>query len=116
MACDLRTLYKPRCSYFDHSLAAQKARGRSKSRWRAVTAAVVGVILNLAVWFGINVLLPDGQKPDFFAIAVGAITFAGMMKWKWGVIPLVIGAGVSGLIFKMFLSMRKRAKMKSLLL
>ena len=27
----------------------------------AVTAAVVGVVLNLAVWFGIHVLFPDGK-------------------------------------------------------
>jgi chromate transporter len=83
----------------------EQLRGNEKlsTTLSAVTAAVVGVVLNLAVWFGIHVLLPDGHKPDFFAIAVGAVAFAGMMKWKWDVIPVVIGAGVSGLIFKMLL-------------
>lgn len=68
-----------------------------------VTAAVVGVVLNLAVWFGIHVLFPEGHNPDFFAIAVGGIAFAGMMRGNWNIIPVVIGAGLAGLLFKMLL-------------
>jgi chromate transporter len=39
----------------------------------AVTAAVVGVILNLAVWFGLHALFPAGHAIDWFALAVSAI-------------------------------------------
>ena len=67
----------------------------------AITAAVVGVILNLAVWFGLHVLFPDNGGVDFFALAVGAVAFAGMMKWKWDIIPVVLGAGCAGLVYQM---------------
>jgi chromate transporter len=62
----------------------------------AVTAAVVGVILNLAVWFGLHVLAPDQGGIDYFAVAVAAVSFLGMLRWKWEVIPVVIGAGLLG--------------------
>ena len=68
----------------------------------AVTAAVVGVILNLAVWFGFHVLLPGGRRMDWFAIVVSLIAFFGMLKWKWDIIPIVIGSALLGLVFKSF--------------
>src|SRR2546428_2989499 len=52
----------------------------------AITAAVVGVILNLAVWFGLHVLSPAPGVIDWLAAAVAAIAFVGMMKWKWDVV------------------------------
>jgi len=67
----------------------------------AVTAAVVGVVLNLAVWFGLHVLSPDGNKLDWFAVVVAAVAFAGLVKWKWDVIPVVLGAGALGFLYKM---------------
>jgi chromate transporter len=66
----------------------------------AVTAAVVGVVLNLAVWFGIHVLFPDGKVLDWFALVLSAVAFIGMLRWKWDVIPVVIGSGLLGLIYK----------------
>ncbi len=68
----------------------------------AVTAAVVGVVLNLAVWFGVRVLVPE-HGVDWFAVMVGATAFAGMLKWKWDIIPVVIGSGILGLIYKLIL-------------
>jgi chromate transporter len=67
----------------------------------AVTAAVVGVILNLAVWFGQHVLFPQPRTIDWFAIVVALIAFVGLWRFKWNVIPVVLGAGVLGLIFKL---------------
>jgi chromate transporter len=66
----------------------------------AVTAAVVGVVLNLAVWFGIHVLFPDGKTLDWFALMLSAVAFTGMLRWKWHVVPTVIGSGLVGLIYK----------------
>jgi chromate transporter len=66
----------------------------------AVTAAVVGVVLNLAVWFGIHVLFPEGKMLDWFALTLSAVTFIGMLRWKWDVIPIVIGSGLLGLVYK----------------
>ncbi len=62
----------------------------------AITAAVVGVILNLAVWFGLHVLFPRPHVFDWFALGLGAVALAGMVKWQWGVIPVVLGGGVAG--------------------
>src|SRR5437763_11423683 len=65
-----------------------------------VTAAVVGVILNLAVWFGLHVLFPAPRTLDWFALIVAAVAFVAILKWKWDIIPVVLGAGALGLIYK----------------
>ena len=83
----------------------EQLRGNEKltTALSAVTAAVVGVILNLAVWFGLHVLFPGGRSVDAFAVAVCVVAFAGMVRWKWEVIPVVLGAGMTGLLFKTLL-------------
>jgi chromate transporter len=70
----------------------------------AVTAAVVGVVLNLAVWFGLHVIFPGKGVVDWFAIVVSAITFFGMVRWKLDILPVVFSAGFAGVIFRMFFS------------
>jgi chromate transporter len=67
----------------------------------AVTAAVVGVILNLAVWFGLHALFPAAGALDSFALVVSTVAFIGMLKWKWNVIPVVLGSGVAGLLWQL---------------
>ncbi len=81
----------------------EQLRGNEKltTALSAVTAAVVGVILNLAAWFGIHVLFPVGHGVDWFALCICIIAFAGMVKWKWDIIPIVLVAGLSGLIYQM---------------
>jgi chromate transporter len=69
----------------------------------AITAAVVGVILNLAVWFGFHVLFPEAGPVDWFAVVVCVVAFIGMLKWKWDVIPVVIGSGLAGLLYRLVL-------------
>jgi hypothetical protein len=39
--------------------------------------------------------------PGRIVVAVGA--FIGMTRWKWDIVPVVLGAGLAGLIFKMLL-------------
>ena len=63
----------------------------------AVTAAVVGVILNLAVWFAVHVLHPKAGF-DGFAVALAVVALVAMVRWKLGVIPVVIAGGVGGLL------------------
>jgi len=70
----------------------------------AVTAAVVGVVLNLAVWFALHVIFPGNGIVDWFAIAVSTVTFFGMVRWKWDIVPVVLGAGLAGLIYRIVLS------------
>lgn len=68
-----------------------------------VTAAVVGVILNLAVWFGLHVIFPATGNVDWFAFTVCAIAFVGILRRKWNIVPVVLGSGLIGLIYKIFL-------------
>jgi len=62
-----------------------------------ITAAVVGVILNLAVWFGGHVLFPAQGRPDFYAMILAAVFFLGLWKGKWSVVLVVIAGGLLGL-------------------
>ena len=66
----------------------------------AVTAAVVGVVLNLAVWFGLQVFLPRVGVVDWFAVALAVVAFIGMQRFKVGVIPVVLASGALGLAWK----------------
>jgi chromate transporter len=69
----------------------------------AIAAAVVGAVLNLAVWFGIHVLFPQPHVFNWFALAVDTRAFTGMVKWKWDIMPVVVIAGFAGLPFKTLL-------------
>jgi chromate transporter len=64
-----------------------------------VTAAVVGVILNLALWFGLHVIFPRDGNVDWFAFVVCSVAFFGMLRWKWNIVPVVLGSGLLGLIY-----------------
>jgi chromate transporter len=64
-----------------------------------ITAAVVGVILNLAVWFALHVFFPKTGVIDWFAIVLSAVALVGMLRWKWNVIAVVFGFGALGLIY-----------------
>jgi chromate transporter len=79
----------------------EKLRGNESltSALSTVTAAVVGVILNLAVWFGVHVIFPATGNVDWFAFAVCAIAFVGMLGWKWSIVPVVLSSGLVGLIY-----------------
>ena len=81
----------------------EKMRGNLKlaAALSAVTAAVVGVILNLAVAFGGHVLFPHPLRADWFACVVALVVFVGLWRWKWNVVLVVLGAGAAGLVFKL---------------
>jgi len=68
-----------------------------------VTAAVVGVILNLAVWFGLHVIFPGNEKVDWFALGLCAAAFIAMLRFKIDIIPVVLASGLLGLIYKSLL-------------
>ncbi len=74
---------------------------RANRRWAAalggITAAVVGVILNLGVVFGSAVFLPAGEV-DLFAVAVAALALALLARWRVDVLWLVAGGAALGLL------------------
>jgi chromate transporter len=67
-----------------------------------ITAAVVGVILNLAVWFALHALFTRGGNLDWFTAIASLIAFIGMLRWKWPVIPVIAGCGLAGLVSAFF--------------
>jgi chromate transporter len=71
---------------------------RLASTLAAITAAVVGVIANLSIWFAGHVVFPAGIL-DPFALLVGVVALIGLVRWKWDVVPVVLGAGLAGLIY-----------------
>jgi chromate transporter len=77
----------------------EQLRGNARlgSALSAITAAVVGVILNLAVWFSLRVFFPNPGVVDWFAAIVAAIALFGLLKWKWNIVAVVLAAGAAGL-------------------
>lgn len=68
-----------------------------------ITAAIVGVILNLAVWFALHVFFPNGRTVDLFAVILSLVATVGILRWRWNVITVVVASGLAGLIYKLLL-------------
>jgi chromate transporter len=68
-----------------------------------VTAAVVGVILNLAVFFAWHVFWPEGFSGRFewFSVLIGLAAIAALWRYRNGMIPVIFACGVAGLIYRM---------------
>jgi chromate transporter len=85
-------------SPYVEALAAQR---RLQAALAGVTAAVVGVIANLAVFFARGVMFhPDGSL-DYFALAIGSITFIVLLRFKVELYVLVPAAALAGLVWKL---------------
>jgi chromate transporter len=69
----------------------------------AITAAVVGVILNLAVFFGYHVLWPQGMEGSFewMSAIIGILALAALVRFKTNVIPVILGCGLAGLVYQL---------------
>ena len=65
-----------------------------------VTAAVVGVILNLAVFFARKVLFPEGAL-DGFALAIALAAFLIAWRWHMPIHVLVVIGAVVGMIWRL---------------
>lgn len=80
-----------------------------------ITAAVVGVILNLAVWFGIQVsfahvneisvsfgriIVPEWSTIKVDSIVLSLLAAIAMLRFKVGMIPVLLIAGLAGLLWK----------------
>ncbi len=64
----------------------------------AVTAAVVGVILNLALWFGWNVIVTEAEGFDAIALGLASVFFFLLYWRKWDVLPVVGLGAAAGLL------------------
>lgn len=65
-----------------------------------ITAAVVGVILNLAAFFAYHVFWPQGFTGRFDAIAalIGLFALLALLRYKAGVIPVIAVCGATGFL------------------
>jgi chromate transporter len=70
-----------------------------------ITAAVVGVILNLAAFFAYHVLWPRGfQGPfEWFSALVGLAAFVALSRFKAGIIPVIGACAAVGLGYRLII-------------
>ncbi len=71
----------------------------------AITAAVVGVIVNLAMFFAYHVLWPHGFSGYFNAVsaAIAVSAALALFRFKIGVLPLLAACAAAGLGLTLFL-------------
>lgn len=64
-----------------------------------ITAAVVGVIINLAVFFAYHVLWPQGfdGRFEWFSALIGAVAFIALFKFKVGILQVIFACALVGL-------------------
>ncbi len=65
----------------------------------SITAAIVGVVLNLAVWFGLQVLMPFDGSFNGFAAVIGLAAFVAIQWFKVGIMTVIFAAGAIGFIW-----------------
>jgi chromate transporter len=62
-----------------------------------ITAAVVGVVVSLAVFFAQHVFFAQGV--DWLAIAAAAVALAALVRFKVGLIPVILVSGAAGMLY-----------------
>ena len=73
---------------------------RLQAALMGVTAAVVGVIANLAVFFGSRVLFPDGLASlDVFALVVAVVSFVVLQRLKVPIYLMVPAGALAGMLW-----------------
>jgi chromate transporter len=65
-----------------------------------ITAAVVGVIVNLAVFFAVHVLWPVGLQGRFDVVSalIGVAAAVALFRYKVGVIPVILACAGAGFV------------------
>jgi chromate transporter len=82
---------------------ATRGEARVAAPLAAVTAAVVGVILNLAVLFARHTFWPGGfpLQTDWLSIALAAVAAVALIRFRVGVAGLVVAMGAAGLVARL---------------
>jgi chromate transporter len=74
-----------------------------------ITAAVVGVIINLAVFFAYHVLWPNavdggfGGGFEWFSALIGAAAFVALFRYKVGIVTVITASAAIGLTYSLLL-------------
>ncbi len=76
----------------------------------AITAAVVGVIVNLALFFAWHVLWPNATeaapfsgKFEWFALPIGIIAGVALIRYKVNVMTVIAAGGLAGLAYSLLM-------------
>ena len=71
-----------------------------------ITAAVVGVILNLATFFAYHVLWPQGFDANFewVSAVIGTAAFIALFKYKAGIVQVIGACAAAGLAYSLLLT------------
>ncbi|MDX1538747.1 chromate efflux transporter [Arsukibacterium sp.] len=69
----------------------------------AITAAVVGVIVNLALFFGYHVLWPEGfsARFDMTASVLGLLAGLALFKFKQSILRVLAAAAIAGMLLSL---------------
>jgi chromate transporter len=80
-------------------IEAMAGNPRIQAALTGVTAAVVGVILNLAVWFGYKVILPE-TGIDGFALVAAIVSLVLLQKFHFPIQYMVPIGAAAGVVWK----------------
>ncbi|MGH8743967.1 MAG: chromate transporter, partial [Burkholderiales bacterium] len=66
-----------------------------------ITAAVVGVVLNLALFFAYHVLWPEGfgNRFEWLSLGVGIAAYIALARFGIGIITVIACCGATGLAY-----------------
>lgn len=68
-----------------------------------ITAAVVGVIASLGLFFLLHITWPVAGGPaDLAALSIAVLAAAALLRFKLGVIPTIVACGALGVLLKTF--------------
>ncbi len=84
-------------------IEAMAGNQRIQAALTGITAAVVGVVLNLAVWFGLKVIWPQGAV-DPFAVMAAILSLALLLRFHMPIHWLVPLGALVGIIRQLVLS------------
>jgi chromate transporter len=102
---------------FVEALRANKALSAALG---AITAAVVGVILNLAVWFALHVLfaklvpmqwlgasveVPVLNSVDVPSLVLSLAAAVAIFRFKFGMIPVLLACSLAGVVYSLALGL-----------
>jgi chromate transporter len=76
---------------------------RANAMLAGVTAAVVGVIANLALWFGWRLLSTQAWPAMALAVLIACVVYLGLSRWRWPVFAIVPAAALVGALAQGFL-------------
>ncbi len=65
-----------------------------------LTAAAVGVILNLAIWFAWHALRLESGGIDYAVAFIAIVAWLAMERFKIGVIPVLTVCAMLGMVWK----------------